>query len=103
MTAADVVSVVVIGREAGPCRIAAAAYPQMMLVREQRRLERPLEMLGRYDFPSRGEAERFALAVHEQLAGFHLAGDWFDVDATEALDMIEGTDGLWTAVKWEAV
>lgn len=96
---AEITSVCVFGRDDGPCKITAAAFPRAMLENMQAGADREVSLLGQYDFASRAEARRIAEAMQIELSGYHLAGGWFDLDARTACDAIEGMPGDWSAVK----
>ena len=78
------------GRENEPLRpvkIGIAANPESRIASLQTGSPRPLKILTYFDTPNREIAKKFESAFHKHYEAQRLAGEWFDIDPIEALEL----------------
>lgn len=75
----------------GPVKIGIARDPEKRIASIQTGSPRPLKLLAVFDTPNREIARKFEAAFHRHQDEKRLAGEWFDLDPIEALEMACGS------------
>ena len=75
----------------GPVKIGIASDPEKRIASLQTGSPRPLKILAVFDTPNREIARKFEAAFHRHYDDERLAGEWFDIDPIDALEMACGS------------
>jgi hypothetical protein len=70
-----------------PIKIGIASNPEKRIASIQTGSPRRLKILTYFDTPNRDIAKKFETAFHNHYQAKRLAGEWFDVDPIEALQL----------------
>lgn len=83
------VSIYAIGAENGPVKIGISSSPLSRLAKIRTSCPFEIKLWGTLALPNRDEALQVESCVHEAYCDHRATGEWFEIDAEQAIEAIE--------------